>query len=135
MTAAGLVRNRRDLGLLRDGLLTRGTIVERTSRPVKSTTEWTLTFRYVTARDGAQTTRVVVRERDFGRLVDEEAELLVYGAARPERALLLDALPDHVRVAEDGSLTPIPWRRGLLRSIPLVAAVVLFGVFLTILFG
>ncbi|MBM4283180.1 MAG: hypothetical protein FJ137_21345 [Deltaproteobacteria bacterium] len=74
-----------------------------------------------------------MRQRDLGRLVDEEAELLVYDADRPGRALLLDALPDHVRVADDGSLTPIPWSRGLLRSIPLVAAVVLGGVMLAFL--
>ncbi|MBM4283179.1 MAG: hypothetical protein FJ137_21340 [Deltaproteobacteria bacterium] len=37
-TTAGLVRNRRDLQLLRDGLLTRGTIVKRSSRTVKGDT-------------------------------------------------------------------------------------------------
>jgi hypothetical protein len=134
---AAVFQNRRDLFLLRDGLLTTGKIIDRQSRKVKQGTVWTLVFLYKTVRAGEQTTRVVVHEKALGRLVDEEAELLVYDPANPSRALLLDALPDHVRAHADGEWTPIPWQRGALRTIPLFLGVAFLvgGVFVLRVLG
>jgi hypothetical protein len=125
--------NRRDLVLLRDGVLTTGTIIDRTERSTGKGIVWTLFFRYVTARDGEKMKKIVVEQADLERLIDEAAEPLLYDPARPERALLLDALPDRIRVTADGALTSIPWERGLLRLVPVVAAVAAFIATLVIL--
>lgn len=137
VAVAAAVQNLRDLQLLRDGVLTMGTLVERTSRQTRHGRMWTLVFRYTTARAGEQTTRLEVSERDLGRVVDEDAEPIVYDPHRPDRALLLDALPDRVRVDGDGNLTPIPLRRGLVRISPLFVAVVfvVVGIGMLRLFG
>jgi hypothetical protein len=119
-------KNREDVQLLRDGLVARASIVEKRGRPGHRGlgTIWTLTFRFQTSQGTEHTFTGEANDRDVVRMLDEDTELVIYDPRDPDNAVLLDALPDHLRVAEDGSLTPIPWRRGLVRSIPVVVLIV-----------
>jgi hypothetical protein len=121
--AVALVRNVRDLRVLRHGRLSEGKLVEKIEKPHSRGVNWTLVFSYPTT-SGQQRTTVQVENANVDRLVDAEREPLVYDPRAPAYAVLLDALPDHVRVDDDGALTPVPWRRGLVRALPMAAVVV-----------
>jgi hypothetical protein len=49
---------------------------------------------------------------------------MLYDAGDIHHAVLLDALPDHVRIDGDGRLTAIPWHRAARRALPLLAVLV-----------
>jgi hypothetical protein len=118
--AVALTRNARDLRVLRHGRLSEGKLVEKIEKPHRRGVNWTLVFSYPTT-SGQQRTTVKVENANVDRLVDADREPLVYDPHAPAYAVLLDALPDHVRVDDDGALTPVPWRRGLMRALPLAA--------------
>jgi hypothetical protein len=115
-----LHRNARDLRVLRHGRVSAGKIVEKTQRTHRRGVSWTLVFSYPTTA-GPRRTTVKVENAEAERLVDEEREPLVYDPRAPSYAVLLDALPDRVRVDDHGALTPVPWQRGLVRALPIVA--------------
>jgi hypothetical protein len=121
--AIALHRNVRDLRVLRHGRLSHGKVVEKTQRTHRRGVSWTLVFAYPTT-GGPQRTTVKVDNAEVERLIDEEREPLVYDPRVPSYAVLLDALPDHVRVDDYGGLTSVPWGRGLVRALPIAAVLV-----------
>jgi hypothetical protein len=115
-----LARNARDLRLLRRGRTTVGHLVARHTTETRGDTVWTLTWEYATDR-GLRRTAVEVPEHEAGRLVDDHAEPMLYDPLVPERALVLDALPDRIRVVDGRLVTSSPNRVGL-RLLPVAVA-------------
>jgi hypothetical protein len=114
--------NARDLRLLREGRISDATLVGRRTRKFERKREHFLTFSYPTHRGTAETT-VLVDDDGRARLSDER-EPMLYDAGDIHHAVLLDALPDHVRIDGDGRLTAIPWHRAARRALPLLAVLV-----------
>jgi hypothetical protein len=121
VVVAAIRRNRRFLYLLQFGRPAMGRrvgkVVEKGQQPT-----WLLTWEYPTEQ-GPKTVSVRIPEHEAGRLVDEDFEPLLYDPLAPERAFVLDALPDKLRVV-GGQITPMTTQRVLLRAIAPTLAVV-----------
>ena len=96
---SGLRRNQ----LLRDGILTNGTLIDRapTNVTVNHRRVWELTFEF-TDRNG-QRREAKARGTDTSRLEDDPREPLLYDPNDPERAYVLDEAPARPRL-ENGEL-------------------------------
>ena len=95
--------------LLREGLLTTGTLVskEPTATTVNKRRVWKLTFEYIDR--AGQRREVEARTTDTERLQDEKAEPLLYDPSAPStRAYMLDEAPARPTFDADGQLEARP---------------------------
>ena len=113
MTKTGLRRNH----LLRDGILTTGTLINRepTNMTVNKRRVWELTFEF-TDRNG-QRREAKARATDTSRLEDDAREPLLYDPADPEKAYVLDEAPARPRL-ENGELVGSGMRAFAMLIIP-----------------
>lgn len=118
LVVAALVRARKHLRLLVNGEVALGRLAskEETVFKVNKQPVYKLTFEFTDWRGDPQ--RAVVRTEKVARFEDEACERLFYDPQRPERAVLLDALPGRVRFGEDGELQPAGWWRGVAVLLP-----------------
>jgi hypothetical protein len=105
----GLLGGWRNLRLLQGGLLARGRLVEQrgTNTRINNRPVMALTFEYQVR---GQTYRVDARTHEPEYLTDEAEEKLLHDPFRPERAVMLDALPGRPVIDGRGGLAPRPGR-------------------------
>jgi hypothetical protein len=105
LLVVGAARGRRQIRLLRDGLLARGvcTAKRRTTGKVNGRPVQILTFRYVDAKGRKRTTEV--RTHLVDPLLDDAEELLLHDPADGS-AVLWDALPVQPRLDGSNGLQP-----------------------------
>jgi hypothetical protein len=90
--------------LLREGVVTRARPVAKEEKRVNRRRVFKLTFRFL---DDSGVERTHIAETvDPKPVTDEHEELLVYDPLRPERALLVDAIPGSPRFGEMGDVEP-----------------------------
>lgn len=96
-------RYRKYLHLVRHGVLTTGKVLrkEATSTKVNEQTVYRVIFQFKTQSGSLHESSVSTHLTDM--LGDEAREPLVYDAARPSDAVLLDALPRNIRTMLTGS--------------------------------
>lgn len=99
-TRSGIKRNR----LLRDGILTTGTLLrkEPTNTTVNKRRVWEFTFEFQDRAGKRQEVRA--RTTDVDRLQDESAEPLLYDPNDSTRAYLLDEVPSRPRFEGNGEI-------------------------------
>ena len=97
-TLSGIKRNR----LLRDGVLTTGTLIHktRTNVTINDRPVWELTFEF-TDRLG-QRHEAKARSTDTERLEDEAGEPMLYDPNNPSRAYVLDEAPSRPQLEGNG---------------------------------
>jgi hypothetical protein len=102
LVIAGLVKGRRAVRLLREGLPAPARLINKASTGATTLGRavYRMTFEY-SAQSGA-TGRVTVRTHLPERLEDEQRELLLYDPSTVASAVLLDDLPGTVTVDETG---------------------------------
>jgi hypothetical protein len=102
LVIAGLVKGRRAVRLLRDGLPAPARLIKKASTGATTFghADYRMTFEY-SAQSGA-IGRVTVRTHLPERLEDEQRELLLYDPSAVASAVLLDDLPGTVSVDETG---------------------------------
>lgn len=96
MLLFGMVRARKNIYLLRNGILTYGTVTrkEATNTKINNSRVYKIFFRFKANGTEYET---YVRTHNTGQVLDEKEEALVYDSAQPEKAVLLDSLPSAVR--------------------------------------
>ena len=106
MAIAGLVKGRRRVRLLREGLPAAGRLMEKVSTGARTNGRlvYRMTFEY-TAQNG-MTSRVTARTNSPERLEDQSRELLLYDLQDLARASLIDDLPGTVTIDEAGQPAP-----------------------------
>lgn len=104
MLIPGVLRGRRNVRLLRDGVPTTGRLVARrpTSTRINKQRVWELRFSFVTAE--GRPCEAVARTHLVARLLDEAEEPLLYDPRDPTRAAMLDALPGNPRLDDAGRI-------------------------------
>jgi hypothetical protein len=123
LAVAALIRARRHLRLLARGEAALARLVNKEETPYRVNKQpvFKLTFEFTDQR--GETRQTVVRTEQIARLEDDPYERLFYDPERPERSVLMDALPGGVRFGEDGELQPAGWWRGVAALLPPAAAV------------
>jgi len=116
MAIAGLVKGRRRVRLLREGLPASGRLMEKVSTGVRTNGRpvYRMTFEY-TAQNGV-TGRVTARTNSPERLEDQSRELLLYDPRDLAKAFLIDDLPGTVTIDEAGQ--PVPGGAGAYFLLP-----------------
>jgi hypothetical protein len=123
-----VTRGRRAARLLAEGEVARGKLVGKraTNVSVNNRTVFELRFEFI-ATNGEKY-EAVARTHQPALLEDEPTEQLVYLAAAPEQATLIDHLPGAPRVQPDGTIAaPHPARVAVPLLMPLAAAAVTVG--------
>jgi hypothetical protein len=123
-----VTRGRRAARLLAEGEVARGKLVGKraTNVVINERPVFELRFEFI-AKDGEKY-EAVARTNQPASLEDESTEQLVYLAAAPQQATLIDHLPGAPRVQPDGTIAaPPPALVVVLLLVPLTAAAVTVG--------
>ena len=123
LVAASLVRSRKRLRLLRDGITAVGTLVDKQATNTSVNHQRVYKFTYAFTADDGGTYRATARTHETGKFSDEN-EPLLYDPANPNVAVMMDNIPGSPRIDEAGDIhTDKPFLSMLVLVIPLATII------------
>lgn len=130
--AGGFRRGAHTARLIALGKLTRGRMVDKSATGSKINNQKVYRYTFEFEDEAGETHRITDKTHHTQLVEDEELERILYNPNNPSEGKLVDTLPGRPKVNEDGTLSPVGFKKAFFRMIlPVggVAAHLVVGVF------